>query len=356
MMKKLVLSGLILLVCLFIGRQILLPNIAIKMFERTVSSNIGVDQTLNLPDGLHIYICGAGSPLPDPKRCGACIGILAGSKAFIIDVGSGSIRNLGMMGFPLRDVDQFYLTHNHSDHFDGLGEAMLITWISSGREAPVPVAGPLGTTHIVNGYNMAYSGDAKNRTAHHGTDIANPAGFGGVGNDIDLTEGAKVVYVDDHLKITAATVSHKPVDPAFGYRIDYKDRSVFISGDTAYDPNISAYAKDVDVLFHEALNRKMVGMMIHAARKNGAKRQAKIFEDILNYHASPVEAAQTATEANAENLVIYHSIPPMPIDALKSIWVKGMDKVFDGKITISQDGTIVRLPTASDEIIYENGL
>jgi len=233
---------------------------------------------------------------------------------------------------------------------------MLMTWVNSGRSEPVSISGPAGTKQVVDGFNMAYAGDAKFRTAHHGEDVANPAGFGGIGNDIDLTDGAKVVYDDGSVKITASAVSHEPVDPAFGYRIDYKDRSVYISGDTAYDPNIGTYAKDVDVLFHEALNREMVGMMKAAAEKNGATRPAKIFDDILTYHASPVEAAKTATEANAENLVIYHSIPPLPVDMLKLMWAKGMDKEYAGKITISEDGTIIRLPADSDEIIYRHGL
>ena len=355
-MKRLVLFFIALLVVLFVGRQVMIPKMAPKVFAKAVSSNIGVDRTADLPDGLHVYICGAGSPLPDAKRSGACMGILAGDKAFIVDVGSGSIRNLVLMGFPLGRVDHFYLTHNHSDHFDGLGEAMLLTWISSGRDTPVAIAGPLGTVKVVDGFNMAYSGDAKNRTAHHGPVVANPAGFGGIGTDIDLTDGTKVIYDDGELKIMAATVTHAPVDPAFGYRIDYKGRSIFISGDTAYDPNIASYAKDVDVLFHEALNREMVGMMEDAARENGAISTATIMADILSYHASPVEAAQTATDANADNLVIYHSIPPMPVDMMKTMWAKGMDKAYDRKITISEDGTIVRLPIDSDVIIYENGL
>lgn len=355
-MKKLSLAVILILLGLFLFRQILVPAMAPKVFEKAVSETIGVDRTSDLADGLHVYICGAGSPLPDLKRSGSCIGILAGNKAFIIDVGSGSIRNLSLMGFPMNRVDQIYLTHTHSDHFDGLGEALLLAWISGSRTEPLPVSGPLGTTNVVNGFNAAYAGDARFRTAHHGAVVANSAGFGGAGSDIDLTDGSKIVFENGNLKITASTVSHEPVSPAFGYRIDYKDRSIYISGDTAYDPNIAGYAKDVDVLFHEALNRDMVSSMENAARKNGAENLATVFGDILDYHASPVEAAKTAAEAGAENLVIYHAVPPLPADALKGLFMKGVDKAYDGKAMVSEDGTIVRLPAQSDKIIYERGL
>ena len=120
--------------------------------------------------------------------------------------------------------------------------------------------------------------------------------------------------------------------------------------------DFDAYAKDVDVLFHEALNKQMVSVMERAARANSADNLATILEDITDYHASPYEAAQTATDANAQNLVIYHLVPPLPVDSLKTLFARDMNKAFAGKITISEDGTIVRLPSGTEAIIYENGL
>ena len=160
----------------------------------------------------------------------------------------------------------------------------------------------------------------------------------------------------DGVKITAFNVSHAPVHPAFGYRVDYKDRSVAISGDTKYDPNIAIAAKDVDVLFHEALNTEMVKTMQAAAKANGAKGLEKILFDIQDYHTSPVDAAKTAKQAGANDLVLYHIVPMLPSDALIPLFLRGASDEFDGKITVSEDGTIVRLPVDSDAIIYEHGL
>lgn len=55
-----------------------------------------------LPDGLHVGLCGAGSPLPDPERFGPCVAVAAGERLFVIDSGSVSSRNLGRIG---RDRD-----------------------------------------------------------------------------------------------------------------------------------------------------------------------------------------------------------------------------------------------------------
>jgi len=355
-MKKLGIFTISILAALFIGRQILLPKLIEKGFAKQVSENIGIDRSAALDDGLHIYICGAGSPLPDPKRSGPCIGVLAGQQAFIFDAGTGGSRNLGPMGFPLGRTEHIFLTHLHSDHIDGLGEMLLGTWINGGRTTPTKVSGPVGTSQVVDGFNQAYQIDSTYRTAHHGETIANPYGFGAKADEITLSNESQIIYEKSGVKITAFKVSHEPVSPAFGYRIDYKNRSIAISGDTAYDPNIAVAAKGVDVLLHEALNVEMVKMMEAAAKANGAARLAKIFYDIQDYHTSPVDAAKTAKAAGAKALVLYHIVPMLPNDALIPLFVKGAAQAFDGKITVSEDGTIIRLPAGSEAITYENGL
>ena len=69
-MKKIIVFILIAFALLFAARQILMPKLVERGFNRLVSENVGVDRSAALEDGLHVYICGAGSPLPDPKRSG----------------------------------------------------------------------------------------------------------------------------------------------------------------------------------------------------------------------------------------------------------------------------------------------
>ena len=44
--------------------------IANAIFDRVVAERVGVDVSADLPDGLHVYICGAGAPMPDATRAG----------------------------------------------------------------------------------------------------------------------------------------------------------------------------------------------------------------------------------------------------------------------------------------------
>lgn len=332
--------------------------VALYLVERTIDANVGTDPSAAMPDGLHVYVCGTGSPMADATRAGACLAVAAGKTRMIFDVGSGSMRVLGRMGFPVGKTERLFLTHLHSDHFDGLGELMVQSWVQGARKAPLPVSGPPGTIEVADGFNRAYAIDAAYRTAHHGPEIADPAGAGLAAEEIVIPPDTDSVVVlkQGDLTVTAIRVSHDPVKDAYGYRIDYKGRSVAISGDTAYDPRFARVAKGVDVMFHEALDRELVGRMQAAARRNGAPAIAKVMSDIPSYHASPVDAAKIANLAGAKMLVYYHTIPPMPYRIVESLFLEGTADAFGGDIRISRDGDRISLPAGSTAADYRNVL
>lgn len=339
------------LAALRFAQTVLIPN----RFEATAQELVGTNPTADFADGLYVFIGGAGGPLPDPLRSGPTLGILAGDQAFMIDAGSGGLRNLTQMGFPVGQIDHIYLTHLHSDHIDGLGEALLLSWISGERDTPLLMTGPLGTQTVTDGFMQAYRLDSQHRTEHHGVAVANPSGFGAQAIEIDGLD-RQVLRDEGDLKITAFTVDHAPVKGAFGFRIDYKDRSISISGDTAYSPNLIVQSAGVDVLFHEALNPDMVATLGLAAQKNGAMNLAKIMADIPDYHTNPRDAARAATEVEADALVLYHIIPPLPTKALDRMFLGDAEDAYEGPITVSRDGTMVGLPSGSDAVIYEDRL
>ena len=342
----------------FAGFKVAQGPLTQAVFEYEVDRNVGRDPSAALPDGLHVYICGSGSPMADPDRAGACLGVIAGQQRMIFDVGSGSIRVLGRMGFPVGRTDKLFLTHLHSDHFDGLGELMVQSWVPNARAVPLPMLGPPGTAELAEGFNLAYRIDSGYRTAHHGPEVANPAGYGLAPQEIEIPEGATSVEVlrDGDLVVTAIRVSHDPVKDAYGYRIDYKGRSIAISGDTAFDPAFAEASKGVDVMFHEALDVDMIATMGEAAQRNGAKPVAKVLADIPGYHTDPVDAARIAALAGARMLVYYHTIPPMPSSLIENMFLEGTGEAFGGDIRLGDDGDLVSLPAGSPAIDYTHVL
>jgi ribonuclease Z len=127
-------------------------------------------------------------------------------------------------------------------------------------------------------------------------------------------------------------------------------RSVVISGDTSKSQNLIAQSKDVDVLVHDALSRTLVGVLNDAARQARRAKLYKITQDIPEYHASPVEAAESAEEANARFLLFYHIVPPLPFTPLTEIFLEDVSKAYSGRYEIAVDGTFISLPAGLTSI------
>lgn len=333
-------------------------ELTLRIVRSVASRNMSTSLLDTLPDGLHVALCGAGSPLPDPARSGPCVAIFAGNQFYIVDSGSGSSRILTRMRIPPARVDAVLLTHFHSDHIDGLEELENRRWTTSGSSDPLPIYGPEGVEEVVEGINRAYANSAASRTAHHGDDIVPASGAGGIAVPFPEPEpGRDLELIDrDGVRVTAFRVDHAPVKPAVGYRFDYKGRTVVISGDTVKSANLERIAEGADLLVHEALAPQLVAELTAAAEAAGNERLAKITRDILTYHATPVEAAEIARDAGVGHLLYYHIVPPLLLAPMETIFLEGVDEVYSGPVTVGRDGTLVLMETGSETIEVEEKL
>jgi ribonuclease Z len=330
-------------------------EISTALLQRMVDQRVGRDTTANLPDGLHVALCGTGSPFPDPTRAGPCSVVIAGKRIFVVDAGEGGARNISQMGIPAGRIEALFLTHFHSDHIDGMGPLMLLRWTGASTTSPLPVFGPEGVEAVIAGFNAAYATDNGYRTAHHGAAIVPPSGAGGRAMTFALPapgNGDSVVVLDDGgVKVTAFRVDHGPVKPAVGYRFDYKGRSIVISGDTRPSPSLVVAAKGADLLVHEALSPGLTARLTAALDKRGQKNLAQITRDVANYHATPEEAADAAKAAGARALVLNHIVPPMPVRFAYPAFLGNAAQHFDGPITVGEDRMIFSLPVGSTKIV-----
>lgn len=351
-MRKVLLPLLIILVGIGLVLSVFQGPIAMQVMRGALERNMTRDVVAELPDGLHAILCGAGGPLPDPVRSAPCLAIVAGDDVYVVDTGSAAARNLMAQGIQPSRVEAVFLTHFHSDHIDGLGELAVLRWAGGSKTMPLPVYGAEGIAEITAGLNQAYRLDSVYRTAHHGVEVTPPSGAGVSPRPFaePAPGSSPIVFEQDGLRVSVFRVDHDPVKPAVGYRFDYKGRSIVVSGDTSKSENLERFATGVDLLIHEALSPALMRIFEETAREVGNQSMAKIAQDVLTYHATPVEAAESAAVVGAKHLLFYHVVPVMPIPGLASVFLEGVDDVYEGPVTLGRDGTTLSLPSGSSQI------
>lgn len=327
--------------------------LTVAVMQRQVQAMTATaDPLAALPDGLHVGLCGAGSPFPDELRSGPCTVVVAGRRMFVFDSGGGSARNLSRMRLNPGQIEALFFTHYHSDHIDGLGELMLQRWIQRTSHEPVDVYGPPGLESVLQGFQTAYALDQGYRVAHHGAATVPPAGFGGRARVFELPpdSGRRVVLSGPDLEIVAFTVEHAPVQPSVGYRIRYKDRSVVLSGDTKKTVSVARESKGVDLLVHEALSPVLLSLLEQGFSAAGRSPLSKIMHDVLDYHTTPDEAAEIAQGAGVRALVLNHIVPPLPHSGLHPAFLQRAGQIYDGPLRIGADGDWYSLPAGSQAV------
>jgi ribonuclease BN (tRNA processing enzyme) len=268
-------------------------------------------------------------PAIDPQRVGIGTLILAGSERLLFDCGRGIPTAMSRMGILPADVTKVFLTHLHSDHIIALPELYLYPWASQGRTLPFQVWGPDGTKAMMRNLQKAFTFDI-----HVRRDVDEkfpPAGIEVIAADI--REG--VVYQANGVKVTAFLVDHGPVKPAFGYRVEYRQRSIILSGDTRPSNNLVKFAKGADLLIHEVGARSKQDPIFSGPpdellpNSRGTRRQAKT---ILDHHTDPPEAGRVF-EMVKPKLAVFSHYPGGSATILPLV-----RQTYDGPIEFGEDG------------------
>jgi ribonuclease Z len=298
---------------------------------------VALEPSPALGQQIKVTLLGTGCPPPVMNRFGPSTLVEAGGQKFVFDAGRGALQRLTQLGVRWQDVQGVFLTHLHSDHVVGFPDLWLTGWlIVPGRNVPLQVWGPSGTSKMMAHLEQAYEYDIQIRQEN---DRAAPDGVKLVPHDI--AEG--IAYDRGGVKITAFEVDHAPVKPALGYRIDYAGRSVVLSGDTRFSENLIRMARGVDLLVHE------VFVPATLQRAGVPLQRAK---NIIDYHVTPEQAGEVFTRAKPKLAVYSHICMPA---ATEQDLLVPTRKRYSGPLEIGEDlmaievaGTInVRRPAKS---------
>ena len=267
---------------------------------------------------MQIIILGSGSPLPDPHRAGPSTLVRTSAGDLLFDCGRGVLMRAAAAGSGAGAFRSLFLTHLHSDHITDLNDIYTMRWAMSFQPNPLPVYGPVGTAALLQATEAMLEPDIGYRLAHH--------------DDLQWRPSAEVtevdqgpIFEDGTVRVTAAPTDHAPVRPTVGYRIDDGDRSVVIAGDTVPCAGLDGLCRDADILVHTVVRRDLIEQF-------GLPR----LSDVLDYHSSVPDAAQTASRNGVGTLVLTHLVPA-PAPGTEQEWLDQAESHFDGKVILATD-------------------
>lgn len=253
-----------------------------------------------------------------------------GGRKIVVDCGLGVTRGLTDAGMSLKALDLVFITHLHSDHVLELGPLIHTAW-AAGLSSPVTVFGPPGTVDCWRHFARSLEFDIDTRIADEGRpdirDLVRVEEFG---------EGR--VFAQEGLEVTALRVNHPPVTDCFALRFGHGGKSVVFSSDTAFFPPLADFARNADILVHEAMLEEGIERLV--ARTGNGER---LREHLLASHSFAGEAGRIATDAGVRELVLNHLIPADDSAIGEADWIAAVRKTWAGALTIARDGLVVAL-------------
>lgn len=282
----------------------------------------------NTGRGVFIVFLGTGMPAPNPERQGPSLAIVANGKAYIVDAGTGVVRQAaaafqrGIGALRPNTLDIAFLTHLHSDHTLGLPDLILTPWVMR-RTVPLQFYGPSGTQAMVANIEKAYAEDIHVRieglehqtTTGHQVDV----------HEIPLPTKPVEVYADENVRVTAFAVKHGSWKEALGYRFDADGKSIVISGDTRPVESVVSACDGCDVLVHEVYS--------------GTPRNAGDAAYFSSFHTSAQQLGEIAAKARAKLLVVWHYVPLR--NASETEMVEEIHEKFDGAVIVANDLDVI---------------
>ena len=274
--------------------------------------------------GTRLILLGThGGPRVGGRRNNPATLILTNGVPCVVDCGAGVSRQLVAAGVAPNRLRYVFLTHLHSDHMIEYGPLFYNAWVTGG--ATVDAYGPPPLKELTRAFWDYMKFDVETRMADEGRPNPRPLLVAH-----EISPGPVMQNAD--VKVTCATVAHPPIEQAYGFRFDTRDRSIVISGDTNYSTNLIALAKGADVLVHEILYPPSVDTLV--ARVPNA---ASLRKHIIESHTAPEDVGRVAAAAQVKTLVLSHFVPGDDAGISDETWTAGVRKHFTGRIVVGGD-------------------
>lgn len=253
---------------------------------------------------MELIILGSGTATPRLGRNASGVFVKTSGVNILVDMGPGILRRLCEAEIDYRQIDVVLLTHFHPDHVSDVAPFLFAHNYAHGamRDDPFILTGPRGLEQLYKGLVSIYGSwviPSKDRLMikELADTVADSVFFNGV-------------------EVLSIPAQHS--GPCISIRLNDREKSVTISGDTAYSEELASLAKLTDVFVCEC------SMPDQLAVKG---------------HSTPSCAARMANLANAKKLVLTHFYPPCDeVDVISQASV-----FYNGPIVKSEDLLKIRV-------------
>lgn len=307
-------------------------SLLLLVFTLSISSMAHAAPAQQCPpaDGVALQVLGSGGPIADDGR--ASTGYIVwvdGRSRVLVDAGGGTFLRFGEAGASFVDLEFVGLSHFHTDHSADF-PALLKSGNFSGREEPLPVAGP-GPGGPFPGLGAWLDSMLADGSGAYGYLSGYLDGSGRlvklVQQEVASDSEKPVRVLDGDITIDALPVPHAIV-PALGYRVTTGDVSiVFASDQNGSSDAFIDFAKDATVL------------VMHLPIPEAATGAA------IKLHARPSDVARVAKAAGAGTLVLSHFMARslQNLDANVDVVRTG----FGGEVVVASDLACMVVPDQS---------
>ena len=263
---------------------------------------------------IRMVFLGTGGSWPSPERNVMSIGIQVDSDILLLDCGEGTQRQMMRTNMSFMKVKKIFITHYHGDHFLGLA-GLVQTMVLNDRKDELEIYGPVGTIDIITKflslgyYSLSFPvklyeieppwrmdfGDYE-ICAIRANHPVPTLSYCFKEKDMPRIDKRKADSL--RLKSEIIEIIRKRGEVNYnGRRIKIEDimsgirrgRKIVYSGDTTPYKKMVEFAKDADVLIHEAT--------VDSSLEEKANQYG---------HSSARQAAEIAKKANVRFLFLVH--------------------------------------------------
>lgn len=279
-------------------------------------------------DEIRIIACGTGMPAARRGQAASSwVFELGNGDKFLFDLGTGSMANVQSLMIPADFLTKVFFSHLHTDHVGDLAPLWAGGW-TGGRTVPLEVWGPsgsredMGTAYFVDHFLKAYNWDYMTRAA-----AINPIPGDIFVHEFDYKGLNQIVYEENGVVIRSWPAIHAGDGPV-SFSLEWNGYKVVFGGDTYPNTWFYEYAKDADIVIHEAM------LTAEQLRKYYNQPPSRTIMMNTDIHTSAQAFGKVMSTLKPKHAIAYHFFNE---EGTRYGIYEGIRETYDGPLSMATD-------------------